>query len=103
MHALESARAREQEIQIDRLIAKMWFNQKKVNFSYHKLEDHVEHPLRAVGLQELDNVWVLQHVADGGLALEVVQAQAGAGGKLGNVDDFHSKLLACLPMDASSD
>ena len=69
----------------------------------HEFENHVEHALRAVGLQQLDDVRVLQHVADGGLALEVVQAQPRRGRELGHVHDLDGELLAGLPVNASSD
>ena len=69
----------------------------------HELEDHVEHALRAVGFQQLHDVRVLEHVTNGGLPLEVVQAQPGTGGEFGHVDDFDGELLARLPMNASSD
>ena len=41
--------------------------------SGHELEYHVEHPLAGVGLQQLHDVRVLEHMADGGFPLEVVQ------------------------------
>ena len=45
-------------------------------------------------------MWVLEHVADGGLALEVVEAEAGRGRELGHVHDLHRELLARLPVQA---
>lgn len=36
-----------------------------------QFKDHVEHSIRAVGLQQLHNVGVLEHVTDTGLALQV--------------------------------
>ncbi len=44
---------------------------------------------------------MLEHVAYGGLAFEVVEAEAGTRREFGNVDDFDGELLAGLPMDAS--
>ena len=69
----------------------------------HELEDHVKHALRAVGLQQLDDVRMLEHVTNGGLPLQVVQAQPGTGSEFGHVDDFDGELFAGLPMNASSD
>ena len=46
--------------------------------SSHELENHVEHALGTVGFQELDNVWMFQHVTYCGLAFEVVEAEARA-------------------------
>ena len=59
----------------------------------HELKDHVEHPLAGVGLQQLHDVGVFEHVADGRLPLQVVQWQARGGGELGHVHDLDSKLL----------
>ena len=59
--------------------------------------------LWAVGLQELHYVRMFQHVTDGGLPFEVVEAEARAGGELGHVDNLDSKLLAGLSMNTSSD
>ena len=53
-----------------------------------------------VGLQQLDDVGVFEHVADGGLPLEVVEAEAGRGGELGHVHDLHRELLARLAVQA---
>lgn len=36
-----------------------------------QLKDHVEHAIRAVGLQQLHDVGVFQHVADAGLPLQI--------------------------------
>uniref|UniRef100_A0A3Q2YK21 Uncharacterized protein n=1 Tax=Hippocampus comes TaxID=109280 RepID=A0A3Q2YK21_HIPCM len=36
-----------------------------------QFEDHVEHPVGAVGLQQFHNVRVFEHVADAGLPLQV--------------------------------
>ena len=69
--------------------------------SRHELEHHVEHPLAAVGLQQLDDVRVFEHVADGGLPLEVVQAEPGARGELGHIDDLDSELLVGVTVDTS--
>ena len=69
----------------------------------HEFKDHVKHALRAVGLQQLHNVWVLEHVANRGLALQVVEAEAGTGSKFGHIDDLDGELLAGLPVNASSD
>ena len=44
---------------------------------------------------------VLEHVADGGLALEVVEAEAGRGRELGHVHDLHRELLARLAVQAA--
>ena len=44
---------------------------------------------------------VLEHVADGGLALEVVEAEAGRGRELGHVHDLHRELLPRLAVNAS--
>ena len=49
--------------------------------------------LPGVGLQELDNVRMFEHVAYCGLSLEIVQRQPGRGGELGNIYYLHSKLL----------
>lgn len=38
-----------------------------------QFKDHVEHAIRAVGLQELHDVGVFQHVADAGLSLQIWQ------------------------------
>ena len=45
---------------------------------------------------------MLEHVADGGLPLEIVEAEAGARREFGDVHDLDGELLAGLPMDASS-
>ncbi len=45
---------------------------------------------------------MLEHVADGGLALEVVEAEAGAGRELGHVHDLHGELLPRLPVHAAT-
>ena len=47
-------------------------------------------------------MWVLEHVADGGLALEVVEAEAGRGRELGHVHDLHRELLPRLPVQATT-
>ena len=44
----------------------------------HELENHVEHALGTVGLQELDDVRMFQHVTYCGLAFQVVEAEARA-------------------------
>ncbi len=69
----------------------------------HELEDHVEHALAAVRLQQLHDVRVLEHVADGGLALQVVQTQAGRGRELGHVHDLDRELLQGLAVHAAAD
>lgn len=38
---------------------------------YSLFKHHVEHPLRRVGLEQLNNVLMFQHMTDGGLALQV--------------------------------
>ena len=53
-----------------------------------------------VGLQQFDDVRVFEHVADGGLPLEVVEAEAGRGRELGHVHDLHRELLARLAVQA---
>ena len=67
----------------------------------HELEHHVEHPLAGVGLQQLHNVRVFEHVTYGGLPLEVIQAEAGAGGELGHIHNLHGELLVGVPVDTS--
>ena len=59
----------------------------------HELEHHVEHPLAGVGLQQLHDVGVFEHVADGRLPLQVVQGEPRGGGELGHVHDLDSELL----------
>lgn len=46
---------------------------------------------------------VFEHVADGGLPLEVVETEAGGGRELGHVHNLDGELLAGLPVDASAD
>lgn len=36
-----------------------------------QFKDHVEHAIRAIGLQKLHNVGMLEHVTDAGLTLQV--------------------------------
>lgn len=36
-----------------------------------QFKDHIEHAIRAIGLQQLHNVGVLEHVTDAGLTLQV--------------------------------
>lgn len=36
-----------------------------------QFKDHVEHAIRAIGLQQLHNVGMLEHVTDAGLTLQV--------------------------------
>ena len=43
---------------------------------------------------------VFEHVADGGLPLEVVEAEAGRGRELGHVHDLHGEFLARLAVKA---
>ena len=59
----------------------------------HELEHHVEHPLAGVGLQQLHDVRVFEHVADGRFSLEIVQGEARRRGEFGHVHDLDSKLL----------
>lgn len=40
-----------------------------------QLKDHVEHAIRAVGLQQFHDVRVFQHVADTGLSLQIWQTE----------------------------
>ena len=40
-----------------------------------QFKDHVEHAIRAVGLQQLHDVRVFEHVADTGLALQIWNTQ----------------------------
>ena len=68
----------------------------------HELKHHVEHPLAGVGLQQLHDVGVFEHVADSRLPLQVVQGQAWGGGELGHVHDLDSKLLREDSIDRSS-
>ena len=68
----------------------------------HKLEHHVKHPLAGVGLQQLHDVRVFEHVTYCGLSLEVIQAEAGAGGELGHIHDLHGELLVGVTVDTSS-
>ena len=56
-----------------------------------------------VGLKELHDVRVFEHVADGGLSLEVVEAEAGRGRELAHVHDLDGEFLARLPMEATAD
>ena len=46
-------------------------------------------------------MWVFEHVADGGLSFEVIEAEPGARCKLGNVYDFNSKFLSGLAVEAA--
>ena len=56
-----------------------------------------------VRLQQLYDVGVLEHVADCGLPLEIIEAEAGRGRELGHIDDLNGELLVRLPMDAPAD
>lgn len=40
-----------------------------------QFKDHVEHAIRAIGLQQLHDVGVFQHVADTGLSLQIWQVE----------------------------
>lgn len=44
---------------------------KRLRGAYLQLEDHVQHPIRAVGFQQLDDVGMFQHVTDAGFSLEI--------------------------------
>lgn len=52
---------------LERLLT--WNN--NINLVYLQFKDHVEHPFAAVRFQELDNVWVLEHMTDCGFAFQV--------------------------------
>lgn len=69
--------------------------------SYSLFEHHVEHALRRVGLQEFHDVRMFEHVTYGGLALEVLGAEARAGGELGHIHDLDGELLSGGSVDAT--
>lgn len=43
--------------------------------SHLQFKDHVEHAIGAVGLQQLHDVGVFQHVADAGFSLQICQTE----------------------------
>jgi len=55
-----------------------------------------------VCFKEFDDVWMLEHVTYGGLALQVVQAEPWGGRELGHVHDLDGEFLHRLSVHAAA-